>query len=61
MNWYSRARSKTAARASLAIFDQAIISGISFVTSVVVGRIAGQAELGVYALGMSVVLHTRSL
>ncbi|MGI9516355.1 MAG: lipopolysaccharide biosynthesis protein [Pirellulaceae bacterium] len=56
MDWYTRARSKTAARASLAIFDQAIISGISFVTSVVVGRLAGQAELGVYALGMSVVL-----
>lgn len=40
----------------LAMFDQAIVSGLGFLTSVAVGRYAGKSELGVYALGMSVVL-----
>ena len=38
------------------MFDQAIVSGLGFLTSIAVGRFAGKSELGVYALGMSIVL-----
>ncbi|WP_145360075.1 polysaccharide biosynthesis protein [Alienimonas californiensis] len=34
----------------LAILDQGVVSGTRFVTTVAVGRAAGEAELGVYAL-----------
>src|SRR5262245_60421060 len=38
---------------TLALLDQAVVSGASFLTTVVVGRSTSPSELGVYALGMS--------
>lgn len=49
--------------AALTLIDQALVSGTSFVTSVLVGRFAPQpqAALGAYALAMTFVLLARSL
>ncbi len=38
----------------LALIDQGIVSGISLVVSVIVGRLCGAEGLGMYALGMSI-------
>src|SRR5437764_12651004 len=35
---------------ALAVFDQAIVSGTSFLVMIAVGRFGGPAELGTYAL-----------
>ncbi len=43
------------------MIDQAVISGISFLTAVLVGRVGGKTELGIYTLGMSVVLLAISI
>ncbi|MEM9411756.1 MAG: polysaccharide biosynthesis C-terminal domain-containing protein, partial [Planctomycetota bacterium] len=48
-------------RSLVAMFDQGIVSGLSFATSILVGRVAGKSELGLYALGMSIVLFSISL
>jgi O-antigen/teichoic acid export membrane protein len=45
----------------LSVFDQAIVSGTSFATSIIIGRICGRSELGVYALALSVVLFARGI
>lgn len=45
----------------LSIIDQALVSGTSFVTSVILGRCAGREELGFYYLALSVVLFVRGL
>ena len=45
----------------LSLFDQAIVSGTNFVTSVLIGRAAGADSLGVYALALSVVLIARAV
>src|SRR5438105_4928947 len=41
---------------SLAVLDQAVVSGTSFLTTILVGRWCGAEELGVYALGFSLVV-----
>jgi O-antigen/teichoic acid export membrane protein len=38
----------------LALADQAIVSGASFVSTVVIARACGASELGIYAIGISV-------
>jgi O-antigen/teichoic acid export membrane protein len=43
-------------RGMLSLVDQAIVSGTSFVTSVIIGRTCSQGDLGVYYLALSVVL-----
>src|SRR5437762_10041023 len=43
-------------RPALAVVDQAILSGTSVITSVTVGRLAGDTDLGLYVVGLSVVL-----
>ncbi len=43
-------------RAVLALADQAVVSGIGFLTTIFIGRACGKPELGIYALGMSIVL-----
>jgi len=48
--------SLAARRSAVALVDQAILSGTSFLTTVAIGRLAGEAELGVYAVGVSVAL-----
>lgn len=45
----------------LSIIDQALVSGTSFVTSVILGRCAGREDLGFYYLALSVVLFVRGL
>lgn len=50
-----------AREAGLSVFDQAVVSGTNFVTSVVIGRAAGAEGLGVYSLALSVVLLARAV
>ncbi len=45
----------------LSVCDQAVVSGTSFVTSVVIGRFCGKDDLGVYYLALSVVLMLRGI
>jgi hypothetical protein len=45
----------------LSVLDQAVVSGTSFATSVLLGRFASQEELGVYYLALSVVYFTRGV
>lgn len=46
-------------RTVLSLLDQGIVSGTSFVTTVIVGRGASPAELGLFALAMTIVLFGR--
>jgi O-antigen/teichoic acid export membrane protein len=41
---------------ALALADQAVVSGTSFLTTVLVGRWAGSSQLGTYAIGLSVLV-----
>lgn len=41
---------------ALAILDQGVVSGTSFITTWLIGRFSTPAELGLYSLGLSVVL-----
>jgi O-antigen/teichoic acid export membrane protein len=43
------------------VVDQALVSGTSFGTSVIIGRMCSSEELGVYALGLSLVLLVRAV
>jgi O-antigen/teichoic acid export membrane protein len=45
----------------LSVIDQALVSGTSFVTSVILGRCTGREDLGYYYLALSVVLFVRGL
>src|SRR5262249_21447424 len=45
----------------LAVLDQAVVSGTSFVTSVIIGRLCSQEDLGVYALAVSLILFLRGV
>ena len=54
-----RGRSRSLSRralgnASLAIIDQAAVGGATFLVTLLVGRMCGPAELGVYSLGMTI-------
>jgi O-antigen/teichoic acid export membrane protein len=54
--WPERARMRLnagAQRALLAVFDQAIVSGTRFVTTVLLGRLCGPQELGSYTLAFT--------
>jgi O-antigen/teichoic acid export membrane protein len=55
------AQSKLLKSSSLSVLDQAIVSGTSFVTSIIVGRCCGRDDLGVYYLALSIVLLVRGL
>ena len=52
----SKLHPRTASRAVFAMLDQAVISGVSFLTSILVGRNCTEAQFGLYTLGMSVIL-----
>ncbi len=41
---------------TLALVDQAVVSGTSFVTTILIGRWCSSGELGVYALGVSLLV-----
>ena len=45
--------------ALVCLFDQGIVSVAGFATSVLIGRWAGKAELGLYVIGLSTVLFAR--
>lgn len=45
-----------ASKGLLSVFDQAIVSGTSFVTVVIIGRMTSPDELGLYYLTLSIVL-----
>ncbi len=45
----------------LSIFDQAVVSGTNFATSVIIGRMCSKEELGVYYLAFSIVLLVRGI
>jgi O-antigen/teichoic acid export membrane protein len=45
----------------LAVFDQAVVSGTSFLTSVILGRMCAREELGVYYLVLSIVFFVRGI
>jgi O-antigen/teichoic acid export membrane protein len=49
-------RRLTSLRNTATLLDQAIVSGMSFVLTICIGRIAGESELGLYALGLSLVM-----
>lgn len=53
--------SKLLQSSGLSIMDQALVSGTSFVTSVILGRCAGREDLGIYYLALSVILFVRGL
>lgn len=40
----------------LALLDQAIVGGTTFLTAIVVGRVCGAAELGIFSLGLSIMI-----
>ena len=46
---------------SLSLFDQAVVSGTSFVTSMIVGRLCSKEELGVFYLALTVVYLARGI
>src|SRR5688572_3798039 len=55
------ASSRMLQSSGLSIIDQALVSGTSFVTSVILGRCAGREDLGIYYLALSVVLFVRGM
>jgi len=46
----------TARKGTVALVDQAVVSGTRFFTTVVVGRMCGPDELGIYSLGFTIVV-----
>ncbi|HEX5270898.1 MAG TPA: lipopolysaccharide biosynthesis protein [Gemmataceae bacterium] len=48
-------------KATLSIFDQGLVSGTSFVTSVLLGRLCSPEDLGTYALALSIVMVVRGI
>ena len=51
----------TAGRGMLALFDQGVVSGTSFVTSVLIGHACSAEDLGGYYLALSLVLFVRGI
>lgn len=45
----------------LSVFDQGIVSGTNFATSILIGRLCSQADMGLYALGLSIVYFARAI
>ncbi len=48
--------SRTARSGFLSLADQAVVSGVNFLTTVLIGRACGPDELGIYSLGFSIVI-----
>lgn len=46
---------KTGRKGMLSLFDQGLVSGANFFTSVIIGRFGGPAELGLYFLGFTLI------
>src|SRR5262249_7184664 len=56
-----RGAPRSRALALLSISDQALVSGASFATSVIIGRTCSKEDLGVYSLALSLVLFIRGI
>ncbi len=50
-----------ASRSFLALADQAVVSGVRFLTTILVARACGPAELGLYCLGFTIVMLATSV
>jgi O-antigen/teichoic acid export membrane protein len=48
-------------KSALSVFDQGVVSGTSFLTSVILGRMCVREELGVYYLALSIVFFVRGI
>lgn len=48
-------------KGALSLFDQAIVSGTNFATSVVIGRLCSKEDMGVYYLALSIVYFARGI
>jgi O-antigen/teichoic acid export membrane protein len=48
-------------KSALSVFDQGVVSGTSFLTSVILGRMGSREELGVYYLALSIVFFVRGI
>jgi O-antigen/teichoic acid export membrane protein len=48
-------------KSGLSVIDQGVVSGTNFATSVLLGRLATQEDLGVYYLALSVVYFARAV
>jgi len=48
-------------KSALSVFDQAVVSGTSFLTSVILARMFVREELGVYFLALSIVYFVRGI
>ena len=55
------ANSSLLQKSGLSVFDQAVVSGTSFVTSVLLARCVSREELGVYYLALSVYYFVRGI
>lgn len=60
-SWLHALCDEQAMRGFWALLDQGIVSGASFVTSVLIGHACSRNELGVYYLAMSIVLFVRGI
>ncbi len=59
--WRQRLFGYSARKTTLALGDQAIVSGTSFLTTVLIGRACGPEELGGYSLGFSLWMLAQSM
>jgi O-antigen/teichoic acid export membrane protein len=48
-------------KSALSVFDQGVVSGTSFATSVILGRTCLQEELGIYYLALSAIFFVRGI
>jgi O-antigen/teichoic acid export membrane protein len=58
---FAWAVSPMARKGVAALVDQALVSGTSFLTSVIIGRLCTREDLGLYFLGLSLVLIARGV
>lgn len=58
---FAKLRAFLSRRGVLAVVDQGIVSAANFITSVVIGRLCGETDLGVYFLGISVFYFVRGM
>lgn len=54
--WWRSAQGTTARNGTFALADQAVVSGTNFLTVVLVGRICGAEQLGIYALATTLLV-----
>jgi O-antigen/teichoic acid export membrane protein len=47
--------------ATLTLFDQAVVSGTSFATSIIIGRLCSRHELGIFALALTMFYLARGI